>query len=231
MHQITVGSLEIDIVRKEIKNLHLAVYPPDGRVRIATPLNTDDDAVRLFVISKMGWIKRNIEQFQKQERQTDRQYISGESHYFKGQRYLLKVIEHDSPPKVAIHNKKYIDLSVRSHSTIDQRRKIIMEWYREALKADIPPIIEKWEQIMNVKVDDWRVKLMKVKWGTCNIAQKRIWLNLELAKKPKRCLEYIIVHEMVHLLERHHNARFKAYMDKFLPNWKSLREELNGMIL
>lgn len=231
MYQISVGSLQVDVVRKEIKNLHLAVYPPEGRVRIATPINTDDDAVRLFVISKMGWIKKHIEQFQKQERQTERHYISGESHYFRGQRYLLKVIEHAHPPKVVIRNKKYIDLYVRPNSTIEQRGKVLTEWYRAELKIAIPPMIEKWEQIMNVKVNDWRVKLMKVKWGTCNIAQKRIWLNLELAKKPQRSLEYIIVHEMTHLLERHHNARFKAYMDKFLPNWRSLREELNEMIL
>jgi predicted metal-dependent hydrolase len=227
MHQITVGELVIDVVRKDIKNLHLAVYPPDGRVRIATPLRLDDEAVRLFAISKMRWIKKRQAQFEAQQRQSKREYVSGESHYFQGHRYLLNVIYQAGAPKVVIRNKTYLDLYVREGSNEEQRRKVLLDWYRRHLKNDIPPLIEKWEAKIGVTVNEWGVKLMKTKWGTCNIEAGRIWLNLELAKKPHHCLEYIVVHEMVHFLERHHNERFIAYMDKFLPNWRFYKEELN----
>ena len=227
MHQITVGELEIDVVRKDIKNLHLAVYPPDGRVRIATPLRLDDEAVRLFAISKLAWIKKHQAHFEAQERQGKREFVSGESHYFQGIRYLLNVIYHQDASKVEIRNKTYIDLYVREDSTEAQRKKIMTEWYRRELKQQIPPLIEKWENIMEVTVNDWGVKQMKTKWGTCNIEPKRIWLNLDLAKKPKHCVEYIMVHEMVHLLARHHNDRFITYMDTFMPNWRFYKDELN----
>jgi len=227
MHQIIVGELVIDVVRKDIKNLHLAVYPPDGRVRIATPLKLDDEAVRLFAISRIAWIKKHQAQFDAQPRQSKREFVSGESHYFQGHRYLLNVIYHQGAPKIAIRNKTYIDLYVGEDRTEAQRKRVMMEWYRQHLKNDIPPLIAKWEEVMGVTVNDWGVKQMKTKWGTCNIEAGRIWLNLELAKKPNHCLEYIVVHEMLHLLERHHNERFVAYMNKFLPNWRFYKEELN----
>lgn len=227
MHQITVGELVIEVVRKDIKNLHLAVYPPDGRVRIATPLKLDDEAVRLFAISKIAWIKKHQAQFDAQPRQSTREFVSGESHYFHGHRYLLNVIYHQGAPKIAIRNKTYIDLYVREDRSEAQRQRVMMEWYRQHLKNDIPPLIAKWEEVMGVTVNDWGVKQMKTKWGTCNIEAGRIWLNLELAKKPNHCLEYIVVHEMLHLLERHHNERFVAHMNKFLPNWRFYKEELN----
>jgi len=227
MHQIIVGELVIEVVRKDIKNLHLAVYPPDGRVRIATPLKLDDEAVRLFAISRIAWIKKHQAQFDAQPRQSKREFVSGESHYFQGHRYLLNVIYHQGAPKIAIRNKTYIDLYVGEDRTEAQRKRVMMEWYRQHLKNDIPPLIAKWEKVMGVMVNDWGVKQMKTKWGTCNIEAGRIWLNLELAKKPNHCLEYIVVHEMLHLLERHHNERFVAYMNKFLPNWRFYKEELN----
>lgn len=227
MHQIIVGELVIEVVRKDIKNLHLAVYPPDGRVRIATPLKLDDEAVRLFAISRIAWIKKHQAQFDAQPRQSKREFVSGESHYFQGHRYLLNVIYHQGAPKIAIRNKTYIDLYVGEDRTEAQRKRVMMEWYRQHLKNDIPPLIAKWEEVMGVTVNDWGVKQMKTKWGTCNIEAGRIWLNLELAKKPNHCLEYIVVHEMLHLLERHHNERFVAYMNKFLPNWRFYKEELN----
>lgn len=227
MHQIIVGELVIEVVRKDIKNLHLAVYPPDGRVRIATPLKLDDEAVRLFAISRIAWIKKHQAQFDAQPRQSKREFVSGESHYFQGHRYLLNVIYHQGAPKIAIRNKTYIDLYVGEDRTEAQRKRVMMEWYRQHLKNDIPPLIAKWEKVMGVTVNDWGVKQMKTKWGTCNIEAGRIWLNLELAKKPNHCLEYIVVHEMLHLLERHHNERFVAYMNKFLPNWRFYKEELN----
>lgn len=231
MHQIIVNDIVIDVVRKDIKNLHLAVYPPTGRVRIATPTKVDDEAVRLFAISKLAWIKKNQVKYVNQERQSERKYISGESHYFRGQRYLLNVIHHTGYPKVVIRNKKYIDLYIRDNYTVEQRENVMTNWYRKNLKQQIPALIEKWQKVVGVKVVEWEVKKMKTKWGTCNSEAKRIWLNLELAKKPEHCLEYIIVHEMVHFLERNHTDRFVAYMDKFMPVWQNFKQELNRFIL
>ncbi len=231
MHQIKVGELNIDVVRKNIKNLHLAVYPPDGRVRIATPLNINDEAVRLFAISKLSWIEKHQANFNAQERQSKREFVSGESHYSQGKRYLLNVIYHQGNTKVKVRNNTYIDLYVKEGSSEIQRKNAIASWYRKQLKQDIPQLIAKWEQIMNVQVDDWGVKQMKTKWGTCNTQAKRIWLNLELAKKAKHCLEYVVVHEMVHLLERSHGERFVALMNKFMPNWRFYKDELNRSLL
>lgn len=231
MHQIKVSDITIDVVRKDIKNLHLAVYPPTGRVRIATPLKIDDESVRLYAISKLSWIKRQRLNFEKQERQTKREYVSGESHYFEGNRYLLNVINQNAAPKIEIRNKKYIDLYVRANSTPEQRERVMMNWYRQSLKEKVTPLLEKWQAIVGVQVNDWEVKRMKTKWGTCKIEARRIWLNLELAKKPTHCLEYIIVHELVHLLERHHNERFITLMDKFMPQWRFHQAELNRQIL
>lgn len=222
-----IGDLIIDVVRKDIKNLHLAVYPPDGRVRIASPLKLDDESIRLFAISKLGWIKKKQAIFQAQPRQSPREYVSGESHYFKGDRYLLNVIYHQGLAKVVIRNKTYLDLYVRHGSIKEQRELALINWYRQQLKAELPSLIAKWEKVIGVSVNDWGVKKMKTKWGTCNIEAKRIWLNLELIKKPQHCLEYVIVHELVHLLERKHGDRFKAYMNEFMPNWNSYKEELN----
>ena len=229
MEQITISNIEIDVVRKDIKNIHLAVYPPTGRVRIAAPLSVNEDAIRLYVISKLGWIKRHQRKFSGQERISPREYKNRESHYFQGKRYLLNIIETDAPPKVVLKNKTYIDLYIRPETSTAKRHKIMNEWYRKELKKMFPELSEKWGKRMNLKVNEWQVKLMKTKWGSCNIEKKRIWLNLELAKKPIYCLEYIIVHEMVHLLERHHNDKFLYYMDAYLPNWKQLRAELNKL--
>ena len=231
IHQITVGNISIDVVRKDIKNLHLGVYPPNGRVRIAAPLKIDDEAVRLFAISKMAWINKHQLKFEAQERQSERRFVSGESHYFKGDRYLLNVIYHNVAPNVEIRNKTHIDLYVRVGSTSKQREKVLIEWYRRQLKDQIPALIDKWQEIIGVEVSDWGIKKMKTKWGTCIIEKRRIWLNLELVKKPLHCLEYIIVHEMVHLLERKHSDRFVAYMDEFMPQWHFYKDELNRSML
>jgi predicted metal-dependent hydrolase len=225
---ITVSNIKIDVVKKDIKNLHLAVYPPTGRVRIAAPLQTNDEAIRLFAVSKLGWIKRHQRTFVAQDREVAREFVSGESHYFNGKRFLLEVIEHNATPRVEVQHKK-IALYVRSGSTTKQRAAVLNDWFREQLKKQIPELIEKWERTMKLKLNTWGVKQMKTKWGTCNIDAKRIWLNLELAKKPRHCLEYIIVHEMVHLLERHHNDNFVSYMDKFLPSWRQHKKELNSL--
>jgi predicted metal-dependent hydrolase len=229
MEQITVSDITIDVVRKNIKNIHLAVYPPTGRVRIAAPLWVKDDAIRLFAISKLGWIKRHQRKFEGQERIPPREYKNRESHYFQGQRYLLNIIEADAPPKVVLKNKTYMDMYVRPETPTAKRHEILNEWYRKELKKWIPELVEKWEKKLNVKVSDWQVKRMKTKWGSCSIEKKRIWINLELAKKPLHCLEYIIVHEIVHLIDRHHSDKFMYYMDTHLPNWKQLKTELNKL--
>lgn len=229
MGKIVIGNIDIEVITKAIKNIHLSVHPPDGRVRIAAPMQMDEESIRLFAISKLSWIKKQRAKFENQDRQSAREFVSGESHYFNGDRYLLNVIETTGKQRVEPRNKKYIDLYVRPGSTVEKREKVMREWYRSHLKSVIPGYIEKWEGTIGVKVNSWGVKLMRTRWGSCNIEDKRIWINLELAKKNPRCLEYIIVHEMVHLLERKHNDRFVAYMDKFLPNWRSARNELNEL--
>jgi len=227
MHQILVRGLKVDVVRKDIKNLHLGVYPPEGRVRVAAPLRVNDEAIRLAVISKLPWIKRQQNRFLSQERQSEREYVYRENHYFFGQRYLLNVIEHAGQSRVEIQNKTRIDLYVPPGSDPLKREQVLLAWYRRELKALIPSLIKKWEEIIGVTVQDWGVKKMKTKWGSCNINERRIWLNLELAKKPVECLEYVVVHEMVHLLERNHSDRFKQMMDQFMPQWRQNRDILN----
>jgi hypothetical protein len=227
MHRISVAGLAVDVVRKDIKNLHMGVYPPNGRIRVAAPLRMDDEAVRLAVSTKLAWIKRQQNRFRNQERQPPRQYIYRESHYYFGHRYLLNVIEQDGPARVAIRNKTILDLYLPKGTDTEKREQIVQAWYRKELKTAIPSMIEKWESVVGVHVSSWGVKKMKTKWGSYSNEANRIWLNLELAKKPVQCLEYIIVHEMIHLIERHHNDHFRELMDEFMPQWQSYREELN----
>ena len=229
-YHIEVSGIDVDVIKKDIKNIHLAVYPPTGRVRLSSPLEMKRESLRLFVISKLGWIKKHIRNMNSQIREPERQYIQGESHWVEGQRYLLNIIEKEAAPKVTIRNKKYIDLYVRPGSDKAKKEEVMREWYRDRMKAQIPDLISKWEDKLDVEVKDWGVKLMKTKWGSCSIDNQRIWLNLELAKKPKHCLDYVVLHEMVHLKERHHNDRFKALLDKHMPGWQSVREELNEVV-
>lgn len=230
-HKITVNGLPVYIVRKAIKNLHLGVYPPHGRVRVAAPLRVSDDAVRLAIIGKLGWIKRQQARFDGQPRQSAREMVSGESHYFLGQRYRLRVSKQAGTAKVVVRNKSTIELHVGRELSAEQCERVLLRWYRQQLKEMIPPVLEKWQTALGVQVDDWAIKKMKTKWGSCNVEARRIWLNLELAKKPVQCLEYIIVHELAHLLERHHNETFIAIMTKFLPQWRLRRSELNAVPL
>ena len=226
-HQITVHGLVVDIVRKDIKNLHLGVYPPAGRIRVAVPLRVNDEAVRLFTISRIGWIQRQQAKFEGQERQSAREFVSGESHYYQGTRYLLNVEYRKGTPAIVLRNNKILDMFVRADSDTTERERILTTWYRRRLKEEIAPLIAKWEAIIGVKVAEWGVKQMKTRWGTCNIEAQRIWLNLELVKKPLHCLEYVVVHELIHLLERYHNERFITYMNRYMPLWTHYREELN----
>ena len=229
--RITVGGLSVEVVRKDIKNLHLGVYPPHGRVRVAAPLVVNDEAVRLAVIDKLGWIRRQKAKFAEQPRQSQREMVSGESHYFLGQRYRLRVHEHDAPARVAVRGVASLDLFVRPGTSPDQREAVLLRWHREQLKALIPPLLEKWQPVLGVAVDHWGIKKMKTKWGSCNVPARRVWFNLELAKKPVQCLEYIVVHELVHLLERNHSERFTALMQAHIPQWRQYRALLNTMPL
>lgn len=231
LHKITVSGLAVEIVRKNIKNLHLGVYPPTGRVRVAAPLRFSNEAVRLAIIGKLGWIKRQKVRFELQPRQSVREMVSGESHYFGGRRYRLRVLATDEPAKVVIKDKSTIELHVRLGASVETRQKVLMDWYRQHLKRAIPPLLEKWQKRLGVNVLAFGIKRMKTKWGTCTPDARRIWINLELAKKSSDCLEYVVVHELVHLLAKRHDDQFIKIMDQHLPRWRSLREELNGLPL
>jgi predicted metal-dependent hydrolase len=226
-HQIIVNDITVEVVRKAIKNLHLGVYPPHGRVRVAAPLAVSDDAVRLAVIGKLAWIKRQQAKFEAQPRQSKREMVRGESHYFLGHRYRFRIIENQGAAKVVLRKNTFMDFHVRPGTSADQREQILYRWYRKQLKALVPSLLQKWQLVLGVQVADWGIKKMKTKWGACTIDARRIWINLELAKKPVQCLEYIIVHELVHLLARNHNDRFQKLMDQFMPQWRVHREELN----
>jgi len=224
---LEVSGLSVEVVRKDIKNLHVGVYPPNGRVRVAAPRRLDDEAIRLAVISRLGWIRRQQKGFDQQVRQSKREMVTGESHYYQGRRYLLDVVGYDGRPSIRIANNTTMELRIRPGATRADREKVLLRWYRRRLQEQIPPLLTKWEPKVGVKVAEARIKKMKTRWGTCNIEARRIWLNLELVKKPAACLEYILVHEMVHLLERHHNDRFRDMMDQIVPQWRFYREELN----
>jgi len=220
--------LVIDVEQKDIKHVHLSVYPPNGKVKIAAPLRMNLDTIRVFAIDKLQWIRKQQLAFKNQKRESPKEYVTKESHYFKGKRYLLKVVEQDSKPKIVLeHSKVYI--YVRPGTSNEKREDILDEWYRVQLKNTVPELLVKWEKIIGVQANEFRIKKMRTKWGTCNVDAKRVWLNLELAKKPVECLEYIIVHELVHLLERRHNDRFVTYMNKFMPRWKFYKDELNRL--
>ena len=224
---IEVSGIRVEVVRKAIKNLHLSVHPPEGRVRVSVPIRIDDEAVRLAVISKLAWIRRHQKTFTDQPRQSQREMVSGESHYFMGRRYRLRVLEHNGPSRISRNGNSELTMQVRPGTGRDKREQVLNEWYRRHVKALVPDLIDKWQPVIGVRVADWGVKKMKTRWGSCNVRDQRVWLNLELAKKPPHSLEYVLVHEMVHLLERHHNERFKALMDQFMPQWRLYRDELD----
>lgn len=227
-HIITVSGVRVQVVRKAIKNLHLGVYPPAGRVRVAAPLATPDNAVRLAVIGKLGWIKRQRAKFEGQSRQSEREMVNGESHYFMGRRYRLRLVLRPGPPAVLLRNNTTLELYARPEHGAGNRERVLQRWYRDHMRQQVPPLLAKWEKIMDVRASAWGIKKMKTKWGACNHDTGRIWLNLELAKKPIGCLEYLIVHELVHLIERRHGDRFISLMDEYLPNWRFHRQALNA---
>lgn len=225
---IEVRGIQVAVTRKAVKNLHLAVYPPDGEVRATTPLHYDNDAIRLAVVSRIPWIQKQQKAFQQQDRQTPREMVSGETHYFKGSKYRLDVVETTGKQEVRLVGHKQIRMQVRPGISRERKLELLREWYRLHLKAAIAELRPKWEEKLGVRAQALGVKSMKTKWGSCNIEAKRIWINLELAKKSTRCLEYIMVHEFIHFFERHHTERFQALMDQYLPDWRMRKAELNS---
>jgi len=228
MGQLELGEIVLDVIIKDIKNVHLSVYPPAGKVRISAPLHMSFDTIRAFAISKLGWIREQQKKLRAQERETPREYLDRESHYLWGKRYLMKVVASASVPGVTLTHGTMV-FRVHPESSAETKETVLNRWYREKLKAAIPPLTAKWEPLMGVEVERFHVQQMKTKWGSCNAASGSIRLNTELAKKPRECLEYIVVHEMVHLLERTHNARFVALMDRFIPKWQFYRDVLNRL--
>jgi predicted metal-dependent hydrolase len=230
MAQIKLGDITVDVILKDIKNVHLSVHPPAGKVRISAPERMSLDTIRVFAISKLDWIKQQQAKLRGQERESPREYLDRESHYLWGRRYLLTVTESDAPPAIELKHRRMI-LRVRPGTGQEKREALVEEWYRERLKEAVPPLLGRWEPLLGVKAKRWFVQRMKTKWGSCNHRSGTIRLNTELAKKPPECLEYIVVHELVHLLEPTHNARFLTLMDRFMPRWQSHREELNRLPL
>ncbi len=226
--QLYLGDMTIDVELKNIKNVHLSVYPPSGRVRISAPSRMNLDTIRAFAITKLDWIKKQQRKLQEQERETPREYLDRESHYVFGRRYLLEVIVENAAPQVELKHNKMI-LRVRSGTTEQGRQAVLDRSYRRALRLAVGPLITTWESLMGVTVQRLYVQRMKTRWGTCNHARHTIRLNTELAKKPLDCLEYVVVHEMVHILEPSHNPRFIALMDQFMPDWQQRRQQLNQL--
>lgn len=225
--EFQVSGLKIDVLRKNVKNLNLRVYPAERHVRVSVPRRISDPEIARFIEEKLPWIRKHLANYQKKPKPEPKKFITGESHPVWGQDLELILIEKNKPPQVFVSDNT-LRLSIRPETNQKKRASILKEWYRDELKQKIPELIKKWEPRMGVKVEEFGVKQMKTRWGTCNIRARRIWLNLELAKKRPELLEYVVVHEMVHLLERLHNKRFYSFMSRFLPNWKSLKNELNG---
>ena len=224
---IELGDIVADVIRKNIKNVHLRVYPPTGRVRISAPFHVNLDTIRAFAISKLGWIKQQQEKLRDQERETPREYLDRETHHVWGKRYMLEVLQRDAAARVEV-NDSTLALQVRPGTDVARKQAILDQWYRDQIKEVIPALIEKWETVMDVKVSKFFVQKMKTKWGSCNPSASNIRLNSELAKKPPECLEYVLVHEMVHLLEPTHGRQFIALMDQFMPLWQTHRDALTG---
>jgi len=228
LSQLKLGDIVVDVVLKNIKNVHLSVYPPTGRVRISAPGRMNIDIIRVFAISKLDWIKQQQKKLREQQRETPREYVDRESHYVWGKRYLLAIRESDEPSSIELKHSRML-LRVRP-GTVERSREALFEgWYREQIKAAVPPLLARWQPLMGVKVERFFVQRMKTRWGSCNHKARTIRLNTELAKKPAECLEYLVVHELIHLLEPTHNARFVALMDRFMSKWQFYREVLNRL--
>ena len=228
--QMEISGIKIEVQKKNIKNLHLVVAPPEGRVRVSAPMHLSDESIAMFVRTKLGWIKKQQEKFKKQPRQTEREYVSGETLYVWGQQYFLRVDYSYKGNSLVLEGNEAI-LTVRKESTASQREAFVNEWYRALLKEKIETYLPKWEKITGLHCDSWQTKYMTTRWGTCNTNTGKIWLNLQLAKKPIECLEYVILHELTHLKVRNHSKEFVALMDRYMPYWREIKKLLNDLKL
>jgi predicted metal-dependent hydrolase len=224
---IDIAGIQVEVVRKAIRHLHITIYPPDGRVRLAVPFWVGEEAVRLAVIERLAWIKGHREKFASQVRPPEREMAEGETHWYQGKKYSLAIREVAGREGVVLNGADTMELAVCAGSDVAHRRDLLDRWYRKQLKLAIDPLIAKWEPALGVKAAAWGVRKMRTRWGSCNVKARRLWFSLELAKKPPECLEYVVVHELVHLLERRHDARFKALMTLHLPQWRQVKKQLN----
>ncbi|WP_022823868.1 M48 family metallopeptidase [Hymenobacter norwichensis] len=226
MPELQIGDLRVEVVRKNIRSLRLTVYAADNRIRVAVPTRTSATDVEQFVQARRTWILKHQARFQARVRPAAPLYVSGEIHYYQGVQHILQVHITSGTPQVVCHFGQTLELYVRATDSVEQRGKVLTAWYRAQLKQQLPALIAQWQHVVGVQVQEWGVKQMKTRWGTCNIRAKRIWLNLDLIKRTPHCLEYVVVHELVHLHERLHNARFWGLMDQFMPDWRTFRNQL-----
>lgn len=228
--QIEISGIQIEVQKKNIKNLHLAVLPPDGKVRVSAPTHLSDESIAMFIRTKLNWIKKQQEKFAHQSRQSEREYISGETLYVFGKQYFLRVMYSYKGNSLVLKGNEAI-LTVRKESTARQREAFVNEWYRDLLKERINVYLPKWEQITGLYCNSWQTKYMTTRWGTCNTNTRKIWLNLQLAKKPIECLEYVILHELAHLKVKNHGKDFIAILDTYMPYWRDTKQLLNELKL
>lgn len=228
--QIVISNIPVEVIRKNIKNMHLSVLPPDGRVRVSVPAQLTDEAITMFVRTRLGWIKKQQEKFQQQPRQSERQYVSGETLYVWGKQYFLQV-EYSYKGNAFTLSGDTAILTVRKESSPKQRESFVNEWYRNLLKQEVAKYLPKWEKTTGLYCSSWQSKYMTTKWGTCNPTSKKIWLNLQLAKKPIECLEYVILHELAHLKVHNHGAEFTTILDQYMPYWREHKRRLNDSTL
>lgn len=228
MKQITMDGINIELEKKRIKNMYLRVLPPDGRVHVTAPVRMKDEYINSFIRQKLDWIRKQQLRLQSSQSFRSLRFESGETIFYKGRKYVLLVKETAGRPGITVHDT-WIEMNVRESNTPEQRKKLLDRWYREALVGDIGPLMERWMSTIGVEASGYTIRDMKTRWGTCNVKTRKVCFNLQLAKKPSECLEYVVVHELVHLLERSHNRVFQGYMDKFLPKWRTIRKELNTM--
>ena len=226
-YQISVEGLEVDVYRKRIRHLYLRVGPPNGRVRVSAPLHIDEESIRQALVKRKSWIRRQQEKHRNRKPEPAYSWVTGECHYVEGFSRALNVTTHGGPSRIYLLGDSTLEMRVRPGTDRKQREGMLADWYRGRLKTTVPRFIAAWEPVMGVTVTEWRIRKMKTRWGSCNFRAGRIWLNLELAKRPMHCLEYVIVHEMAHLIEPSHNRRFWGILDRLIPNWRTYREELN----
>jgi predicted metal-dependent hydrolase len=231
MSIVHVGDLEVEVIKKDIKNIHLGVYPPIGRVRLSAPLSSDNEKIRLFIVSKIPWIRKNQRKFKNKERQSLREYVNRESHYIEGRRYLLNINIDAQNKNSVVLKKTLLQLQLKGDYDTQKRKEILESWLRETLRARLVPFIEKWEKQLGVKAKEWKIKKMKTKWGSCNQEAKRVWFNLELSKVDDYSLDYVVMHELAHLIIRNHGKQFIQILDQNMNDWAQRKDQLNNTIL